>query len=118
MTEQLQLWPDDNGQINLQCPHCGWRFDASSQLRQHQVEMERRVLTHPRVRALPPRTREFLVAALPVFFITPEVGVSDIAAKAAYSPSGAYWQIGKLVNGQVFKRVPKGQKYYRYRLAI
>jgi hypothetical protein len=44
--------------------------------------------------------------------------VYQIAETAAYSPSGAHGQIKKLVRNQVFKRVPKGEKYCQYQLAI
>lgn len=118
MAEQLRLWPDDDGQVIIQCTHCGGQFDASPQLKQHQAAMEARVLTHPRVRALPARTQDFLAAALPAFHFAPEAGVCEIARSASYSPSGAYWQIDKLVSNHVFKRVPKGEKYSLYRLAI
>ncbi len=118
MATQLQLWPDDDDQVMVHCTHCGWQFDASPQLKQRQADIEARVLAHPLVRALPVHTREFLAAALPVFYVTQVAGVYEIAETAAYSPSGAHGQIKKLVNNHVFKRVPKGEKYCQYQLAI
>jgi hypothetical protein len=65
---QLMLWPDDDGRIDVQCDHCGWTFDARPQLERRQANLEARVLAHPRVKALPSRTRAFLAAALPAFY--------------------------------------------------
>ena len=118
MGKQLRLWPDDQDHIEVQCEHCGWRFNARPQLEQRQANMESRVLTHPRVLALPARTRDFLTATLPVFSVVRVIGVYQLAETAGYSPSGAHGQIKKLVRNHVFKRVPKGEKYCQYQLAI
>ncbi len=123
---QLKLWPDAAGQVEVQCDHCGWRFDALPQLKQQQTDMEQRVLAHPRVKALTARvrTRAFFEQLLPTL-ITLEgpVGVKQIADETAYSVGGAHYQIQRLVESGVLRAVRKvqngrGGTYHQYELAI
>ena len=116
---QLTLWPDDDDAVMVTCTHCGTQFDALSQLQRRQDEIERAILSHPQVKALRSRTREFLAAALPVLLYSSEpVGVTQIADEAGYSVSGASWQVGHLLKQNILIAEPKtkGGTYCQYRL--
>lgn len=116
---QLTLWPDDGGAVTIACTHCGTHIDVLPQLQRRQDEVEQAVLQHPRVKALRERTREFLVAALPVLLYSSEpVGVTQLADEAGYSVSGAYWQVGHLLKQDILIAEIKrsGGTYHQYRL--
>jgi predicted HTH transcriptional regulator len=123
---QLKLWPDEAGQVEVQCVHCGWRFDALPQIRQQQTDMEQRVLAHPQVRALRTRTRTqaFFEQLLPTLLcVEGPVGVKQIADETDYSVGGAHYQIQRLVKSGVLRAVHKVQNgrsgtYHQYELAI
>jgi hypothetical protein len=114
---QLKLWTDEAGRVQVNCTHCGHKFDARPQLEQRRAE----VLSDPRVQALPMPSKQFLIAALPILMASREpIGPRALAGEVPYSKSAAGHQLQRLADfGIVIPRQhgPSGKRY-RYVLAI
>lgn len=117
MVTQLSFWPGDDGQVTVQCPHCGWRFDARQQIEQRCAD----VLDDPRVLALPSPSKQFLIAALPILVASPEpVGPRTLAGEVPYSRNAVSHQLKRLVDFGVMRaeKMREGGQRNRYVLAI
>lgn len=117
---QLSLWLEDDDTARVQCTHCGHTFNALGQIRARSDVAEQLLLQHPAIRALPGASKRFFGRTLDVLLSSEQVGLTEIAAEADYTLSGAQRQVKKLVERGILAAVPKrtGGTYHQYRLAI